>query len=198
MGGMPNGLYHEPCMGGPQHRYHPGRLPPPHAAAYQSVGATCSLPPFLLRDLQLNYQRTVHHRNWVGLHDDDALRVGDDAFASVLVDVSQPGAGDYPRALPSCPVTTINTNSDAFRFRLLRQLRPRSHTDPYGDDLVNKNGHSVRHTEVLNAEEQIAVRAYGRASVYREPTDHEYTPPGNRPDLLIMDRRRGPRWSCGG
>ena len=108
--------------------------------------------------------------------------MGDDAFASVLVDASQSGAGDYLRALPSCPSTTIN--SDAFWVCLLRQLclplRPRSHTDPYGNDLVNKNGHSVRHTEVLNVKEQVAVRAYGQASVYREPTDHEDISPGTR------------------
>ena len=44
----------------------------------------------------------------------------------------------------------------------------------------------MRHTEVLNVEEQIAVRAYGRASVYREPTDHDDISPGMRPDLLII------------
>ena len=180
-------VFHEPCMGGPQHRYHPSGLPAAHAAAYQGLDALLALPPFLLRGLQLNYMRTVHHCNWHEIHS-EALRCGDDAYASILIDASQLGAGDYLRALPSCPATSIN--STELRVRLLRQLRlplrPRSGHGPYGDDLVNANGHSHRHTEVLNVAEQVASRAHGVASVYREPSDHEDVSPGYKPDLLVL------------
>ena len=129
----------------------------------------------------------VHHHNWE-LFRVAAKKADDYKLGTIFLDASQPGAGDYLRAVPSCPATTI-TSAD-FRLRLLRQLRlpirPRSDEDPYGDTLLCGFGMTHRHTEVLNVTEQVAIRAHSASDVYRETPDHHDICPGYDPDLLIM------------
>ena len=179
-------VYHEPALGGPQYRYHPPRLPPAHAAAYQPIPSLLSLPPHLLRSFQHTYMRAIHHHNWLTLLTTAHLS-RDLLYAANLIDTSQVGACDFLRATPSSPATSIP--SAVLRIRLLRQLRLPFHTsdeDPFADQLINENGPTHRHTEALNSLEQLATRAHGSNTVLREPVDHYDTCPGYKPDLLTL------------
>ena len=124
-------VYHEPVLGGPQYRYHPISLPPAHASAFQPLSDALTLPPLLLRSFQHTYMRAVHHHNWLSLMH-TATNQNNNAYAANLIDVSQPGACDFLRAVPSDTTTTIS--SIHFSHRLLRQLRLPLHTieDPMG------------------------------------------------------------------
>ena len=154
-------VYHEPVLGGPQHRYHPPRLPPAHAAAFQPVPSLLTLPPHLLRSFQHTYMCALHHHNWLNLLEASHLS-HDFHYAANLIDVSQPGACDFLRVTPSTRATSIA--SAVLRLRLLRQLRLPFHDDlddSFGDQLISDNGPTHRHTEVLNHLEQLATRAQG-------------------------------------
>ena len=114
-------VYHEPVLGGPQYHYHPPSLPPAHASAFQPLGTALTLPPHLLRSFQHTYMRAIHHlHNWLSLIL-TAIDQNDHTYAANLIDVSQPGSGDFLRAVPSDTATTIL--SIHFSRRLLRQLR---------------------------------------------------------------------------
>ena len=182
-----NPVYYEPCMGGAQYQYHPSKLPPAHLSAFQPAGLMVAMPDTMLAGLQHVYLRVLHHRNWMTLMN-DALDPGfaDPHYASILIDASQPGAGDYLRALPASPLTTIN--SDLFNLRIKRQLRLaiRSGDDPYGDELVNDSGMTARHTQVLNVLAQVATKAYGTNNVFREPPASPEFSSSWQPDLLTL------------
>ena len=73
---------------------------------------------------------------------------GSDVEPSACAD----GAGDWLRATPTAPCTTIPTAD--FRIALQRRLRlpitGGTDEDPYGDGAQNKGEHSIRHNRVLD------------------------------------------------
>ena len=184
-------VVHEPYMGGALTPYHPTGLPHAHDHAFQPLPSLLALPPVLRRGLQGRLTRPVHHANWHTLAD-TAAQQGDDRYRSILVDASQPGAGDYLRAIPSSPATTINT--DLLTIRLLRQLRlpipAFAELDPgdrYGDAHAGDWGCTERHTHALNVCTTLAERAHGKAAVFREPTEYHDISPAYKPDIYTLD-----------
>ena len=116
----------------------------------------------------------------------------DHRATTVFVCASQPHAGDFLRAIPTDPSTTIS--SAQLLVLLQRRLAlplhpvPTPPHDPYGDSLQNEGCHTFRHDLVKERWYDAFTDTFGASLSDLDPRDgsHESYSPGYRPDLVAF------------